>query len=352
LLASSPAIDAGDNAKAVDPISGAPLATDQRGFLRIVDSAPFSAPIVDIGAFELEVLNYPPTLSNVAITSPINESSTAVLSGTITDPDTDDTFSLTVDWGDGSTQTFNYPAGTTSFSETHQYLDDDPTGTTSDTYTINLTLSDNNGGGSDTDSVSLTVNNLAPTLSNISAIPSTITVGGSTTVSGDVGTQDSHLVVINWGDGSTNTTINLAAGVASFSATHAYTSSGNFTIGITASDDDLGTANPASVSITVNPLPTLPPAPSNLTATAVSTTQINLTWTDNSSNEDGFKIERCSVVKGKCNFSEIAQTSTDVFIFPDTGLSKNKTYYYRVRAFNTSGDSAYSNTASAKTLRK
>ncbi len=36
-----------------------------------------------------------------------------------------------------------------------------------------------------------------------------------------------------------------------------------------------------------------PAAPSNLTATAASSTQINLTWTDNASSEDGFKIERC-----------------------------------------------------------
>ena len=38
---------------------------------------------------------------------------------------------------------------------------------------------------------------------------------------------------------------------------------------------------------------TVPAAPSNLTATAVSSTQINLAWQDNSNNEDGFKIERC-----------------------------------------------------------
>jgi predicted phage tail protein len=265
---------------------------------------------------------------------------------------------LTVDWGDGSaSEVFNYAAGTTSFSETHQYLDDNPTATPLDSYMINVTLSD--GAANDTDSAVVTVNNLPPTLSNLAVSPLTLQVGDSTSLSGDVndaGTLDSHTVTISWGDGSANTTLNLAAGETALSATHQYTATGSFDISVTATDDDTGSVNASAGSVTVNappPPPTLPNAPTNLTATrAASRTQIDLTWTDNSNNEDGFKIERCSVVKGKCNFSEIAQTSTDVFIFPDTGLSKNKTYYYRVRAFNTSGDSAYSNTASAKTLRK
>ena len=52
------------------------------------------------------------------------EGGTTTLSGTITDPGTLDSFSLEIDWGDGNTETIVYPAGTTGFSETHQYLDD------------------------------------------------------------------------------------------------------------------------------------------------------------------------------------------------------------------------------------
>jgi parallel beta-helix repeat protein len=353
LLSGSPAIDAGNNAQAVDPISGAPLTTDQRGFLRIVDSPPFSVPIVDIGAFEREVLNYPPTLSNVAITSPINESSTAVLSGTITDPDTGDTFSLTVDWGDGSApQTFNYPAGTISFTESHQYLDDNPTATTSDNYTISLTLSDTGSGGTDTDLTSVTVNNLAPTLTNVSVNPATIIAGDSTVLSGnvsDAGTQDTHTVQINWGDGSPNTTLTLAAGVSVFNANHQYLGAGNFTIAITATDDDSAAAN-AARNVVVNPL--LPPnAPSNLTAPASSATQIDLSWSETSNNEDGFRIERCAGKNCK-DFVEIAQVGANVVALSDTGVNRNTNYLYRVRAFNGSGNSAYSNTASVKTLRR
>src|SRR4030095_6026305 len=99
------------------------------------------------------------------------------------------------------------------------------------------------------------------------------------------------------------------------------------------------------------PTPTPPPgpnAPSNLTAVAVSSTQINLSWTDNSPDEDGFNIERCTG-NGCTNFGQIAQVGKNVAQFPNTGLTKNTWYRYRVRAFNAGGDSAYSNIITEKT---
>jgi hypothetical protein len=103
------------------------------------------------------------------------------------------------------------------------------------------------------------------------------------------------------------------------------------------------------VSITVNAAVAIPAAPSGLTATAVSSTQIDLTWTDNSGfNEDGFKIER---LQNGNTWAQIGTVGAGVTTFANTGLTPNKTYTYRVRAFNVLGNSAYSNTASAKTLR-
>jgi subtilisin len=97
--------------------------------------------------------------------------------------------------------------------------------------------------------------------------------------------------------------------------------------------------------------PALPSAPTNLTATAASRSQINLAWTDNAANEDGFYIESC---KGSTctNFVRIATVGADVTAFANTGLTKNTTYRYRVVAFNAAGVSDYSNIASATTLRR
>jgi Concanavalin A-like lectin/glucanases superfamily/Fibronectin type III domain len=83
-------------------------------------------------------------------------------------------------------------------------------------------------------------------------------------------------------------------------------------------------------------------APSGLTATAVSDTQVNLTWTDNSSNEGEFLIERAT------NSSFTSPTINSVWanstFFSDVGLAPKATYYYRVKARNATDSSAYSNT--------
>jgi len=86
-------------------------------------------------------------------------------------------------------------------------------------------------------------------------------------------------------------------------------------------------------------------------ATAVSKTQINLSWADNSVNETGFGIERST--NKTTGFKQVATVGANVTAYANTGLTSNKTYYYRVRALNSSTNlaSGYSNTASAKTLR-
>jgi len=93
---------------------------------------------------------------------------------------------------------------------------------------------------------------------------------------------------------------------------------------------------------------TIPNAPSDLAATAISTSQINLSWQDNSDNEIGFKIERKTGAGG--TYSEIATTLVaDATTYSNTGLNEDTTYYYRVRAYNAAGDSSYSNEDSAAT---
>ncbi len=92
-------------------------------------------------------------------------------------------------------------------------------------------------------------------------------------------------------------------------------------------------------------------APSNLTASAVSVSQIDLAWADNADNEDGFKIERCTGT-GCTDFAQITTVLSNITSHSDTGLTTGTTYCYRVRAFNSGGDSDYSNVACATTMGK
>jgi alpha-tubulin suppressor-like RCC1 family protein len=88
-------------------------------------------------------------------------------------------------------------------------------------------------------------------------------------------------------------------------------------------------------------------APSNLSATAISFTQINLSWSDNSNNEDGFEIWR-SIPPTNTDYSLLATVPSGMLSYSDTSVTSSNIYYYRVRAYNTIGDySVYSNEANA-----
>ncbi|HEV2844746.1 MAG TPA: fibronectin type III domain-containing protein, partial [Thermoanaerobaculia bacterium] len=93
------------------------------------------------------------------------------------------------------------------------------------------------------------------------------------------------------------------------------------------------------------PPPTAPAAPGALAAQAASTTEIDLTWQDNSSNEDAFRVEQ--LVDGA--FQEIRTVGAGVTSTRVGGLTAATPYSFRVRASNAAGDSVYSNTAAATT---
>ncbi|MGZ5567205.1 MAG: carboxypeptidase regulatory-like domain-containing protein, partial [Limisphaerales bacterium] len=91
----------------------------------------------------------------------------------------------------------------------------------------------------------------------------------------------------------------------------------------------------------------IPPAPSNLTATPASGTQINLTWIDSTNIEAGFYVERAPASVGP--WLEIAMLAANVTNYSDKNLYAGSTWYYRVRSYNSEGNSGYSAVASATT---
>src|SRR5256885_12850605 len=89
-------------------------------------------------------------------------------------------------------------------------------------------------------------------------------------------------------------------------------------------------------------------APTGLSATAVSSSQINLTWTDNSLAEDGYTIEQSAI--DDLHFSQIGVVAANQTSYSSTGLSEGTKYYYRVRAYNAITASVYSSETNATTL--
>jgi PKD repeat protein len=140
----------------------------------------------------------------------------------------------------------------------------------------------------------------------------------------------------NFGDGSAT-----ATGAA---ARHTYSSAGKYTASLTVSDS-AGATNSTSIIITVVD-PDVLNAPSSLSASASSRT-ITLKWTDNSNNETGFYIERGLKTKNGYTYTQVGQVSANLNTFIDQVSSAN-TYYYRVRAYNTYNQSAYSNVVSVR----
>lgn len=104
--------------------------------------------------------------------------------------------------------------------------------------------------------------------------------------------------------------------------------------------------NPQSNLATTTTLSSVPAAPTNLTATATSSSSIKLAWTDNATNETGYYVER-AVSSG--SFFTVAELGINAASYTDNGLTGSTTYRYRVRAFNPNAG-PYSNEVSAITM--
>src|SRR6267142_680509 len=177
-----------------------------------------------------------PVISSLSLSAnPINENATVTFSGSFTDPDAGETHKVVIAWADGTANTtINLAAGVFTFSTTHKFSDDNPTATATDVYNINVTVTDGNN-ASGTSSTSITVKNVAPVItSNDATLSPPIWIDFT-----DVGTKDTHIALINWGDGTTTEgAVNEGNGVGFFTGDHHYTTPGPHTIVVTVTDDD------------------------------------------------------------------------------------------------------------------
>jgi PKD repeat protein len=196
-------------------------------------------------AASVSPINVAPVVGSLSLSpSSVVDHQTLTVSGTFTDPGTADTFTVVVDWGDGSApSTQALAAGTRTFTASHDYLAAGP-------YVVTATVTDrDHAAGTQTASLVVLARNTSPSSLALSPTVNGRTVAVSASfVDPDV--LDTHTVTMSWGDGTT-TTWTLAAGVTSFNASHTYATSGTYTLNATVTDPSSASAN-ASVLVTVS----------------------------------------------------------------------------------------------------
>jgi PKD repeat protein len=192
----------------------------------------------DVDTATVTVSNVAPTITAVGDT--IDENGFATVSGTISDPGADDTFSVAINWGDESSDTYAYPTDSTGYSESHQYLDDNPSGTPSDIYSVTVTVTDDDG-GVDIESTTVTVNNVDPDVNAGAEI--NINEGETANFAAsfsDPGTNDTH--GITWDSEDLD---------GSLTPSYVYGDNIIFDVTLTVTDDDTGTDSD-TLTVTVN----------------------------------------------------------------------------------------------------
>ena len=212
----------------------------------------------------IEVNNVAPIIASVT-GDIIDENDTATVSGSFADASANDSFTVTINWGEGDLAVFSYPAGSIGFTQTHQYLDDNPTGEPSHLYPISVQIVDDDGDAADA-TTHVTVNNLNP-VATVDEVKDAITglslsyidrdgtlvagdisvllLGTSIEVKGsytDIGTLDTHTASIDWDDG-TEQPVAISTLGKTDTASHRYAldqAPGDYIIDLTITDDDTG----------------------------------------------------------------------------------------------------------------
>jgi hypothetical protein len=253
---------------------------------------------------------------------------------------------IQVTWGDGGGETYRLQVSTnggTSFSDvtTTSGLSFTHTGLSfpgSYTYRVRSELAGEVSDYSD---------NVTETMVDVPAAPGGLTVTGATTSSislswNDTTDESSYLVEVSPdGLGSWTTAGTTAQNVVTFTHSGLAESVQRYYRVYAVNKAGSGLASSSDNTWTV------PATPTGLTATATSSSQIDLSWTDVSTGNTSYKVERST---DNVNWTEIATgLSASATTYSATSLSASTLYYFRVRAANAARNSAYSGTASVTT---
>ena len=250
---------------------------------------------------------------------------------------------------DGTIGKVEFYAGTTLvqtelYSPYNAFWNNVPAGT----YTLTAKATDNTGATTTSSPITVTVNgaaNAPPAVSITSpadgatfSAPATINYAAAAT------DGDGTISKVEFYQGTTLLGTDLSS---PYTLATTYTAAGTYTVTAKATDNAgaMTTSSPITVTVNNGGTPAPPTAPSNLAASSPSRRRINLTWADNSTGETGFKIERST---DGVNFTQIATVGRGATSYTNTGLTSSQVYWYRVRAYLDSVNSAYSNTSSAQ----
>ena len=178
----------------------------------------------------------------------IEEGDTVTLTGTYAESDDDGSYTVSIDWGDGTDDTFaTIDTDDCTFEATHDYLDDYPTDSDEDTCVVTVTITNLVTDETDSAKTSVTVANVKPTVTSLSA--TAVTSGSETVLSGtfeDPGEEDTYTLTVYWYDGSAAEVITLEAGTTEFNVSHVFPdvasgeTSESYKVLIVLEDDDTG----------------------------------------------------------------------------------------------------------------